>query len=154
MTDDTTQIQDEEEKEEETQDDQISEWENKYKRALADYQNLEKRVRDERGDLIRSANKDIILRFLPILDTLLMAGLHSEDQTLKICTQQFLDTLKREGIIRMETIGQHFDPTHMEVITTQNGEKEVVISEVRAGFLLHDKLLRPAQVIVGNGEKE
>ncbi len=133
---------------------QINEWQNKYKRALADYQNLEKRVREERGDLIRSANRDILLRFLPILDTLLMAEAHTKDQTLSVCVQQFLDTLKSENVTRIKTVGEQFNPEIMEVITTGPGKEGVVMSEVRSGFLLHDKLLRPAQVIVGNGEKE
>lgn len=133
---------------------EINEWQDKYKRALADYQNLEKRVREERGDLIRSANREILLRFLPILDTLLMARSHSEDKTLAICVQQFLDTLKSDGVTQINTIGKKFDPELMEVITTSNGKEGIIMSEVRPGYLLHDRLLRPAQVIVGNGELE
>lgn len=143
--------------EEQLQDTVVEElkvWENKYRRAIADYQNLEKRNRDERGDLIRSANRDLLLRFLPILDTLLIAGEHSKDQTLAICTAQFFDTLKAEGVTRFKTVGEEFDPQQMEVISTATGKEGIVMSEVRVGFLLHDRLLRPAQVIVGQGEKK
>jgi molecular chaperone GrpE len=162
MIDDTQQqtIKDEESEQEEvveietadTMVEELKAWENKYRRAIADYQNLEKRSRDERGDVIRSANRDLLLRFLPILDTLLIAGEHSKDQTLAICTAQFLDTLKSEGVTKLKTIGEKFDPQQMEVISTAEGKEGIVMSEVRAGFLLHDKLLRPAQVIVGQGE--
>lgn len=131
----------------------LEESENKFKRALADYQNLEKRVRSERLELIQSANRDLLLRFLPIFDTLLMAKQHSDDKNLSICLNQLKDTLKNEGVTKLEVEGESFEPEKMEVITTTPGKEGEVISEVRAGFLLHEALLRPAQVIVGNGEK-
>lgn len=125
--------------------------ENARKRALADYQNLEKRVREERLALIQSSNKELLLRFLPILDTLILALQHEENSTLKVVIDQFLQTLKSEGITQIKTVGEKFDPMTMEVVTTSQGKEGVVIQEVRTGYLLHDKLLRPAQVIVGSG---
>lgn len=136
------------------------EWEEKYKRALADYQNLVKRVQEEKADWIRSANRELLLRILPLLDTLILAGQHSEDQTLKVTLQQFLDLLKAEGVERIKTDGKDFDPHLMEAIesvevdpTEASGQEGKVVEEVRAGYILHDKLLRPAQVKVGIGSK-
>ncbi len=123
--------------------------ENKYKRALADYQNLEKRVRDERIGLIQGANKDLLLRLLPVLDTLFLASQHSNDQSLKVSIQLFLDTLKGEGVQKIEAIGQEFDPSLMEAVGTEKGKGGVVLHETRVGYMLNEKLLRPAQVIVG-----
>jgi len=128
-------------------------WESKYYRALADYQNLDKRVRDERGEIIKASNRELLLRFLPILDTLELAQKHEENSTLKVVITQFLTTLTSEGVTKITTIGKEYDPMTMEVVTTGEGKKGIVIQEVRAGYLLHDKLLRPAQVIVGSGEK-
>lgn len=130
-----------------------SEWEVKYKRVLADYQNLEKRVRDERIELIRSSNRELLLRFLPILDTVLLAKQHEDNQNLKVVEDQFLAVLKTDGVVGIKTVGEQFDPTTMEVVTTAKGNEGIVIQEVRPGYLLYDRLLRPAQVIVGNGEK-
>lgn len=127
--------------------------ENARKRALADYQNLEKRIREERIVLIQSSNKELLLRFLPILDTLVLALQHEDSSTLKVIIDQFLLTLKAEGITQIKTVGEKFDPMIMEVVTTTSGKEGVVIQEVRTGYLLHDKLLRAAQVIVGNGLK-
>lgn len=124
---------------------------NKYKRALADYQNLEKRVAEERGEWIRKANKELLLRLLPVLDTLMLAAKHSQDESLKVSIKQFLDILKNEGVVRIETMGANFDPNLMEGIGTVEGEKDKVIGEARAGFLLNDSVLRPAQVTVGKG---
>lgn len=132
----------------------LEEAENKYKRALADYQNLEKRVNEQRRDLILNANRDLLLRLLPILDTLMLAKKHVKDQGLEISINQFLDVLKSDGVVRINTIGESFDPLTMEAVTTGVGEEQKVIEEVRPGYLLHDRLLRPAQVIVGNGKEE
>lgn len=126
------------------------EFENNYKRALADYQNLEKRMREERRTLVLEANKDLLLRFLPILDTLMLAQQHDQNPTLTIVVDQFLNTLKSENVTKVKTVGEKFDPTTMEVVTTGEGKEGIVIQEVRAGYFLNDKLLRPAQVIVGS----
>lgn len=131
---------------------QVKELDSKWKRALADYQNHEKWVREQRSDWIKSANKDLLLRILPVLDTLLLAVNHSDDKSLKVSTDQFLSVLNEEGIIKIETIGQDFDPTLMEAISTTEGEENKVIKELRAGYMLYDKVLRAAQVVVGNGE--
>lgn len=123
--------------------------EDKYKRALADYHNLQKRTQDERFELIRSANKDLLLRILTVLDTLMMASQHIQDKNLEVTVNHFLDILKSEGVTRIETVGKEFDPMLMEAIATEEGEEGKVINEARAGFLLNEKLLRAAQVTVG-----
>lgn len=127
----------------------LEECESKYKRALADYQNLEKRVSEQRVELIRGANKDILLRLLPVLDTLMLAQQHTQDKTIEISISHFLDILKSEGVTRINAVGQQFDPLLMEAISTVEGDEGKVMNEVRAGFLLNEKLLRAAQVTVG-----
>lgn len=128
---------------------QVAQFENLYKRALADYQNLEKRVRDDRGEWIKAANRELLSRLLPVLDTLEMANKHIDNQGLKLSVQQFLDALKNEGVDRIETIGKEFDPHCMECFETVEGKEGKVVEEVRAGFKLYEKVLRPAQVKVG-----
>jgi molecular chaperone GrpE len=123
--------------------------ENQLKRALADYQNLEKRIAEEKSSWIRIANKDLLLRLLPGLDNLILAEKHTQDEGVKLSIKHFLDILENEGVKRIETVGQNFDPNLMEAIGTQNGENGKVLEEVRAGYLLHELVLRPAQVIVG-----
>ena len=123
--------------------------EEKYKRALADYQNLEKRVREERMQWIKAANKELLVRMFSILDTLLLAQKHSEDKTLHIAADQFLDVLKSEGVNRIKTEGEKFDPKRMECISVLDGKEGLVLEELRTGFTLHDTILRPAQVVVG-----
>lgn len=127
----------------------VEESENKYKRALADYQNLEKRVAEQRGEWIRTANKDLLLRLLPVFDTLILASEHLDKNGIEAVIRMFEDVLKQEGVTRIQTKGQSFDPLTMECIQTIKGEHGKIIQETRAGFLIGDKILRPAQVIVG-----
>ncbi len=131
----------------------LEECNDKYKRALADYQNLEKRVLEERREWIKSSNKQLLLRLLPVLDTLILASKHSEDQSLKISVQQFLEVLKQEGVEKIETENKMFDPKYMECIETVDGTDGKVIEEIRPGYKLHDSVIRVAQVKVGKGEK-
>lgn len=126
--------------------------ENKYKRVLADYQNLEKRSREERLEWIKSTNKDLLLRLLPVLDTLILASQHVQDKGLQVSIQQFVDTFKGEGVIKIETVGKQFDPLLMECVQTVEGQEGKVIKEVRPGYMLHDKVLRPGLVEVGKGK--
>lgn len=132
----------------------IEDFENKYKRALADYQNLEKRVRDEKSEWIKMANRELLLRMLPVLDTLQLARQHSEDKALTVTAQQFLDILRQEGIEKIQTEGKQFDPNLMEAISTMIGEENKVLQEVRAGYKIGDRILRVAQVIVGKKGKK
>lgn len=128
---------------------QVEECESKYKRALADYQNLQKRVSEEKSEWIRASNRDLLLRLLPVLDTLMMAGNHLQDKGLTVSINHFLDTLKAEGVTRIKTVGEEFNPHLMECVTTETGEENKVLEELRAGYLLYDKVLRVAQVKVG-----
>lgn len=121
----------------------------KYKRALADYQNLEKRVAEQRRETILSANRELLLRLLPILDTLELALKHEQNQTIQVSVNQFLSVLKAEGVTKIETIGNMFDPHLMEVIDTTEGEDGRVVEEVQPGYMLGERLLRAALVKVG-----
>ena len=132
---------------------EMEDYKSKYMRAIADYQNLEKRSREERIEWIKSAGKNILLKMLPVLDTLMLASKHSQDQNLLVSIAQFLDALKEEGVTRIETKGKKFDPMLMEAIQAVEGEEGKIVEEIRVGFMLHDKLLRPAEVTVGKKEQ-
>jgi molecular chaperone GrpE len=127
----------------------LEESESKYRRALADYQNLQKRVSEEKQDWVRSANKELLLRLLPILDTLVLANQHDQSEGLKVSINQFLDTLKAEGVTKIKTVGEEFDPHLMECVVTEEGEDNKVLEELRSGYIMYDRVLRPAQVKVG-----
>jgi molecular chaperone GrpE len=123
--------------------------ENQLKRALADYQNLEKRVIEEKSFWIKLANKDLLLKLLPGLDNLILAEKHTQDEGVKLSIKHFLEILESAGVKKIETTGEDFDPNLMEAVGTAQGEDKKVIEEVRAGYTLFGTVLRPAQVMVG-----
>ena len=81
-----------------------------------------------------------------------LANQHVQDKNLEVSINHFLDILKAEGVKRIETLGKEFNPAEMEAIATAEGEDGKVIAELRAGFTLNEKLLRAAQVTVGQKE--
>lgn len=128
--------------------------ENQLKRVLADYQNLEKRTHREKHEWVKIANKELLLRLLPVLDTLYLAQNHIKDQGIDLSIKQFLDVLKLEGVEKIETYGHEFNPKLMECVETVEGEKDKVMEEVTCGYTLNGEVLRAARVKVGKKEKE
>ncbi len=126
--------------------------EDKYKRAIADYQNLVRRTGEQKMEWARSSNKELLLKLLPVLDTLMLAQKHIQDKGLEISVNQFIKLLEDEGVTKIKTIGEEYNPHIMEAVGTTKGENNKVIDEARVGFMIHDTVLRSAQVIVGKEE--
>lgn len=125
------------------------EFKHKYLRALADYQNLEKRTRDEKNEVIKNANANLILRLLPFLDSLDKAEVFEKDEGLKLVKDQFKKTLQEVGLEELQVLGKEFDPYTAEVVDIVDGEKDNMITEVlRKGYTFNGKILRVAQVKV------
>lgn len=85
---------------------QAEQFEGLSKRMTADYQNLQRRVAEEKSHWIRTANKDLLLKLLPVLDTLILANKHINDKGLELSIDQFLRVLDGEGVKRIETVGK------------------------------------------------
>ena len=125
-------------------------------RTLADFDNYRKRTEREKQTLRRFANFDVFKDFLGVLDNLERAMDSSgspEDlkQGLKMIVRQQMEILRRHGVEPVEAVGKAFDPTvHEAVAREENAEVEVptVTREMQKGYLLHDRLLRPAMVFV------
>lgn len=127
----------------------IAELENNWKRALADYKNLEKRVSEEKDQFKDFANLVLVSRLLPVLDNLQMVEAHVGDDGLKYTVKEFKQILEDEGLIEIDPAGKDFDSTTMEAIETVEGEEGKVVEVLRKGYLLKSKLVRPARVKVG-----
>ncbi|OGG15024.1 nucleotide exchange factor GrpE [Candidatus Gottesmanbacteria bacterium RIFCSPHIGHO2_01_FULL_39_10] len=128
---------------------QIEDLTNKWKRALADYQNLEKRTVARITDSAKYSAENIIIKLLPVLDTLEQAEKHIKDQGLALAISSFKDVLKSEGVEKVEVLGKKFEPREMEAIEVQASDKEdEVIEELRPGYRLGEKVIRVAQVKV------
>lgn len=128
---------------------QVDEWKGRYLRALADYQNLEKRIQAERHEIRRFAAEVILGRLLPILDILRRAQDHLKNPGLNLAVKEFLALLTAQGVEKIEVIGREFDPHQMECVEVVAGEDNRVMDEVRPGYRFRDKILRVAQVKVG-----
>lgn len=127
----------------------IKELEDQLLRAVADYRNLEKRWDEERRELIKYANQELFERLLPSFDTLFLAARHTQDQGVQLTIKMLLDTFAELGINKIRTEGEEFNPELMEATEMVDGEEGKVIEEVRPGFTLYNKLLKPAHVKVG-----
>ncbi|MBI4100595.1 nucleotide exchange factor GrpE [Candidatus Microgenomates bacterium] len=131
------------------------EFEEKWKRALADYQNLEKRAKEEKEKLIKSAAGEIVLKILPCLDDFERAAEHLKDEGLNLALRHLYQVLEKEGLSKIETSGRIFDPAEMEAIEIVPGEEEnKVVKEFRAGYKLNNQVIRHAQVNVGKKKVE
>lgn len=135
--------------EEVARDERIEELEDQLKRAVADYQNLQRRVEEEKKEVMKYANKELFTNLLPAFDTLFLAGKYTEDQSVKLTIQRIMEILKENGIERIDVDNVKFNPETMEAIDVVQGESEMVVEEVRPGFSLYGKLIRPSQVKVG-----
>ncbi|MDO8741589.1 MAG: nucleotide exchange factor GrpE, partial [Candidatus Roizmanbacteria bacterium] len=128
---------------------QVEEFKNKYLRALADYQNLEKRVGEERFELMKMANKNLLVKILPFLDNLEKAEVFNKDQGLKISKDHFLQILKETGLEEINILNKDFDPISAEAVDIVPGKEENKVVEVlRKGYKFEDKMIRVAQVKV------
>lgn len=135
------------------EDKQVSDLRDQLARALADYDNLRKRIDKERGVFEKLIAAKFILRILPIYDMLVDAQEHLKDQGIEMILQEFTSTLKDEGVekIKVEK-GMKFDEDLHEVVETMKGGKKGEIAEVLvSGWkYVDDGLIRPAKVKVYN----
>ena len=131
------------------------EFDDQLKRALADYQNLEKRVEEERKLLSKLSASLLIEKLLPVLDNLEKAQIHLKDQGLEIVIKQFEDILTQEGVEEIAAEGAQFNPHYHEAIESQQGEQDnLVIKVLTKGYKIEDTILRPAKVIVSKKKVE
>ena len=126
----------------------IEELTNNWKRALADYQNLQKRYEKEKVEFAQYANSTLILRLLSVLDCLEKVQSYLKDNGLDLAIKEFKNVLADEGLKEVEAQGKRFNPEEMEAIEKVDGEEEKVIEVLAKGYFLKDKLIRPAKVKV------
>ena len=120
-----------------------------YLRALADYHNLERRMSDINEETVRQATKRLVLRLLPFVDNLEKAEVFIKDPGLGMIKNQFYKTLQDEGLTEIQILGKPFDPHHAEAVEVVQGDTDNMVAEVvQKGYMLGDKVIRPAQVKV------
>ena len=131
-------------------------------RLQADFDNFRKRTLREKNELFDSATQALMLELLPVLDHLQLgiqaACAHQADpafrEGLAMIFDQLMGVLSKFGLSPIETENQVFDPNRFEALNTLPSATEpegAVLALVRRGYMLRNKLLRPAQVIVSSG---
>jgi molecular chaperone GrpE len=134
-------------------------YENKYKRALADYQNLLRQTAREKSEFARFANEQLIREVIPVYDNLKMAIEHGNGKDhdawlegVKYVAKQFKDILESSGVNEIKTEGEKFDHNTMDAVEnfeTDDKDKDgLVAKELKAGYVLKDKVMIPARVAV------
>lgn len=132
---------------------QIEELADKWKRAVADYRNLEMRMAKEKEEWMKFGNRVLLLQVLEILDDLERAKEHVKDGGLQLVIDKFRRLLQDQGVSELE-VGKEFDPNLMECVEQVQGGKNEIVSIEQKGYLYHGRLLRPAKVKVGKGKAE
>lgn len=129
----------------------IKDLEDRWKRALADYDNLRKRVEREKEGFVKFSNAILIDKLLPVLDSLEKCTEHLKDKGLELTLDQFRKVLESERLKEMKVEGKKFDPEKMDATEVIEGKKNEVVEVVLKGYNLNDRVLRPAKVKVGQG---
>jgi len=121
-------------------------------RAQADLQNFKARQEKDAKELVKFAITPILLELLPVRDALARAASHNENSDGYEQVLVKLDAVfAKIGLNRIDAMGQKADPSKHEVITTAQGEKDVVLEVHEEGYELNGRILRPTKVIVGSG---
>ena len=134
---------------------------NDLKRVAADFENYRKRVARDQEGLVARAHERLVKELLPVLDdlerALEAAAQHEEaklEEGVRLVHRELVEALAREGLVEVETDGQ-FDPHVHEALVSQPSEEEEdgsVIEVLQKGYRLGDRVLRPARVVVSQGE--
>lgn len=133
-----------------------------WQRAQADFINYKRRAEQERLEFNSFANANFARAILPILDDMERAidavpeefAKHDWVEGVKLVERKFKTTLEGQGVKPVLALGMEFDPNVHEAIRQDKGKDGMVVAEYQKGYMLNDKLLRPAKVAVGNGEEE
>ena len=131
-----------------------------WKRAQADFINYKRRTEEERLEIGKYANTQLILSLLPILDDVERAfesitpRLAKTDWVagIRLIERKLRTTLEAQGLSPIKAVGETFDPNLHEAVMHNKGEDGKVVQEIQKGYKLHDKVIRPSKVAVGNGE--
>lgn len=134
----------------------LSEMEENWKRALADYKNLERRTAKEKADALKFANYVLISELIPVYDNLQTVQRHNDDEGIKMIVRQMQDVLQNQGVEKMKVEGEKFDESVMEAVETQECSEDKdgrVIEVLQTGYKFRGRTLKPARVIVGKAKE-
>ena len=139
---------------------EIAEWQDKYLRLQAEFDNFRKRTLREKMELVQSGSAECVKNFLPLMDDLQRAleaieksnDLEALREGVKLIAQKFRETLKKQNVKEIEALGLELDTDHHEAVARFDAGKEKkgkIVDVVQPGYTMGDKVLRFAKVVVG-----
>ena len=140
---------------------QVAELKDKHLRLFAEFDNFKKRNIKEKLEMMNSAARDTLSALLPVLDDFDRAKKNAEDENstepfsegVMLVYNKLHNTVKNKGLQAMESTGEVFDPEFHEAITEIPAPTEEmkgkVIDTIETGYILNDKIIRHAKVVVG-----
>lgn len=141
---------------------ELTEWKDKYLRLYSEFENFRRRTQREKADLILTAGEKVIASLLPTLDDLERAekatasatDINSVREGMALIANKLRSTLEHQGLKPMNAAGTAFNPDLHEAITQvpapTEAQKNTVLDEVERGYLLHEKPIRFAKVVIGS----
>ena len=135
-------------------------------RALAEFENTKKRLHREQEAFVRFAAETVVRELLPIIDSLDQALVAVDKQSdphaiitgVRLIYRQLLGLLEQEGVTRIPTVGEPFDPHKHEAVAqveTNDGTADhTIVEEVQVGYMMHGKVVRPAIVKVAKSKEQ
>ncbi len=141
---------------------QIAELTDLLQRTRAEFANYQKRMEDQQKIQEKFRAEQIIQKFIPIYDNFTLAMSHTDNPQecvagVQMIRQQFWDVLANEGIKKLDLNGKLFDPRIAEAIqitTDETKEDNIIVKEITKAYLLHDKVIRHAKVVVNKKNRE
>lgn len=140
---------------------EAEETQQRFVRAQADFDNFRRRTQKEKEELAKYASMKLVTELVPVMDNFERAmatvpeGTETESfaKGFQMILRQLETVLTNEGLTPMETVGQPFNPEfHQAIMQVESDEHEegIVVEEVQKGYMLKDKVLRPAMVKVSS----
>src|SRR5438105_8044256 len=135
----------------------LKETHERFLRTAAEFENFKKRALKEKDDAGKVGTEKLRKDFLPVMDNLERALDHAEQHDLKqviegvrLVQKLFESTLAKHGVVGFSAVGKPFDPSVHEALMQQESDEapNTVVSEMARGYKLHDRLVRPAAVVV------
>ena len=139
---------------------EIAEWQDKYLRLQAEFDNFRKRTLREKMELVQSGSAECVKNFLPLMDDLQRAleaieksnDLEALREGVKLIAQKFRETLKKQNVKEIEALGLELDTDHHEAVARFDAgmeKKGKIVDVVQPGYKMGDKVWRFAKVVVG-----
>ncbi len=132
-----------------------------WQRAQADFINYKRRAEQEKEEIGNFASSRVMLSLLPVLDDLerAFAAIPSRlarlgwVEGIRLIDRKLRANLEAQGLSQIKALGEPFDPNFHEAVRQGRGEEGLVVEEVQTGYKFRDRVIRPAKVVVGNGEE-